>query len=48
VVRFEPLGKQTRMLFEHSGYLQNFPMDEAERGFTDCFHKLENVVKGRR
>jgi uncharacterized protein YndB with AHSA1/START domain len=47
-VRFEPLGKQTRMHFEHSGYPQNFPMDEAKRGFTACFDKLEGVVRAHR
>jgi hypothetical protein len=46
-VRFEAVGKKTRLIFEHSGYPPTFPMDEAKRGFTACFDKLTNVIEAR-
>jgi pimeloyl-ACP methyl ester carboxylesterase/uncharacterized protein YndB with AHSA1/START domain len=42
--QFVAEGAQTRLIFEHSGYPMNFPMDEAHHGFSAVFDKLAVVT----
>jgi uncharacterized protein YndB with AHSA1/START domain len=43
-VRFEDLGKRTRMIFEQSGFDSEPSRKGHEEGWTECFDKLDAML----
>lgn len=41
----EPVDGGTRLVFEQSGLPPQFPVEEAKKGFTAVFDKLDQVLK---
>jgi uncharacterized protein YndB with AHSA1/START domain len=43
-VRFEDMGKRTKMIFEQSGFTSDDSMNGHEGGWTECFDILDELL----